>query len=243
MPTFSHGKSVNVFINEFDFSTYFNDVSSSSSVETAETSAFGTDAKSYISGLLDGTISLGGMFESTTSVGTDEFFNAQLGGVTNQVVIVTPQGHVNGRRAVAMQADNTSYEISGAIGDLVMASAEFQSNKGVDSGVVLSSGGEVTSTGNGTSVDNTLASTNGGVAFLSVPVNTRNGTIAVKVQHSADNSTFADLTTFTTVTSAQKTFGRVEVATGTTVNRYLRVNYTVAGSTGSATPVVVFTRR
>ncbi len=41
---------------------------------------------------------------------------------------------------------------------------------------------------------------------------------------------------------ADKTRFKV-VAAGTTVNRYLRVNYTVAGSTGSATPVVAFTRR
>jgi len=243
MPTFSHGKSVNVFVNEFDFSTYFNDETSTNSVETAETSAFGTEAKTYIVGLKDGTISLSGMFEGSAAVGTDEFFDANLGSTTNQKVIVAPEGHANGNRAVAMQADGTSYEVSGAIGDIVQASAEFQSNDGVDNGFILSSGAVVTVTGNGTSVDNTIASTNGGVAFISVPTNTRNGTIAVKVQHSADNSTFADLASFTTVTSTQKTSERVLVATGTTVNRYLRVAYTVAGSTGSATPVVVFTRR
>ncbi len=107
----------------------------------------------------------------------------------------------------------------------------------------LSSGSTVTATGNGTSVDNGASTTNGGAGFLSVPVNTRNGNITVKIQHSADNSTFADLVTFTVVSSTTKTSQRVEVASGTTVNRYLRVNYTVAGSSGSATPVVAFTRR
>jgi hypothetical protein len=92
-------------------------------------------------------------------------------------------------------------------------------------------------------VDNAAASTNGGVAFLSVPTNTRNGTIIVKVQQSADNSTFTDLVTFTTITTSQKISYRVEVAAGTSVARYLRVSYTVAGSTGSATPIVAFSRR
>ena len=32
MPTFAHGKNVNVFINEYDFSTYFNDVSATITV-------------------------------------------------------------------------------------------------------------------------------------------------------------------------------------------------------------------
>ena len=243
MPTFRHGKNVNIFLDEYDFSTYFNSVSASTSIDTAETSAFGTSAKSYVVGHRDGTVSLSGMFEATESVGTDQYFASALGSATKIKVIVAPEGHSNGAGAILLQADDTSYEVSSAIADIVQASAEFQSTDAVEHGVILSSGAAISASGNGTGVDNTTSSLNGGAGFLSVPVNTRNGTIIVKVQHSADNSTFADLATFTTVTSTQKTSERVEVASGTTVNRYLRVNYTVAGSTGSATPVVAFTRR
>ncbi|ANH49229.1 major tail protein 2 [Freshwater phage uvFW-CGR-AMD-COM-C203] len=240
MPTFAHGKNVNVFINEYDFSTYFNDVSATSTVETAEVSAFGSSAKEYIVGLLDGTVSLSGMFDGTAT-GTDVVFSAVLGSTTKQNVIVAPSGHSNGATAIVLEADDTSYEVSGAIADVVQTSAEFQSSDGVEHGKILSSGAAVSATGSGTSVDNAASSANGGVGFVSVPTNTRNGNITVKVQQSADDSTFTDLITFTVVTSTQKTFERVEV-TGT-VARYLRVNYTVAGSTGSATPVVAFARR
>ena len=65
MPTFRHGKSVKVYVDEFDFSSYFNDVSAATTVETAETSTFGSSAKEYIPGLMDGTVSLSGLFEST----------------------------------------------------------------------------------------------------------------------------------------------------------------------------------
>lgn len=241
MPTFRHGKSVKVFVDEFDFSSYFNDVSASTTVETAETSTFGSDAKEYITGLVDGTVSLSGMFEGTADTGTDDYFSSVLGGATKQKVIVATEGHANGGRAVMLESDNTSYEVSGAIADVVQASAEFQSSEGVEHGVILSSGAAVTATGNGTSVDNGAATTNGGVGYLSVPTNTRNGNVTVKIQASADNSTFTDLITFTVVSSTAKTSQRVEV-TGT-VARYLRVNYTVAGSTGSATPIVAFSRR
>jgi len=243
MPTFRHGKNVNVFIDEFDFSTYFNDFSASTSVDTAETSAFGTSAKTYVVGHRDGTISLSGMFEGTASTGTDEFFNTALGNATKALVIVAPEGHSNGTGAIMLEADNTSYEVSGAIADIVQASAEFQSTDAVEHGKILSSGSTVTTTGNGTGVDNGASTTNGGAGFLSVPVNTRNGNITVKIQHSADNSTFADLVTFAVVSGTTTTSEKIEVADGTTINRYLRVNYTVAGSTGSATPVVAFTRR
>ena len=243
MPTFRHGKNINVFIDQYDFSTYFNDVSASTAVDTAETSAFGTSAKTYVVGHRDGTVSLGGMFESTNSTGTDQYFASVLGSATKQKVIVAVEGHSNGTGAIMLQADDTSYEVSSAIADIVQASAEFQSTDAVEHGKILSSGSTVTATGNGTAVDNGASTANGGAGYLSVPVNTRNGNITVKIQHSADNSTFADLVTFTTVTSTSKTSERIEVASGTTVNRYLRVNYTVAGSTGSATPVVAFTRR
>jgi hypothetical protein len=243
MPTFRHGKNVNVFLDQFDFSTYFNDVTASTSVDTAETSAFGTSAKTYVVGHRDGTVSLSGMFESTESTGTDQYFATALGSATKIKLIVAPEGNSNGAGAIMLVADDTSYEVSRAIADIVQASAEFQSTDAVEHGRILSSGATVSATGNGTGVDNGASTANGGAGFLSVTVNTRNGTIAVKIQHSADNSTFADLVSFTTVTSTQKTSERIEVASGTTVNRYLRVNYTVAGSTGSATPVVAFTRR
>jgi hypothetical protein len=243
MPTFRHGKNVNVFLDQYDFSTYFNDVTASTSVDTAETSAFGTSAKTYVVGHRDGTVSLSGMFESTESTGTDQYFATALGSATKIKLIVAPEGNSNGAGAIMLVADDTSYEVSSAIADIVQASAEFQSTDAVEHGKILSSGSTVSATGNGTGVDNGASTANGGAGFLSVPVNTRNGNITVKIQHSADNSTFADLITFTVVSSTSKTSERVEVASGTTVNRYLRVNYTVAGSTGSATPVVAFTRR
>ena len=243
MPTFRHGKNVNVFIDEFDFSTYFNDASASTSVDTAETSAFGTSAKTYITGNRDGTVSLSGMFEGTASTGTDEFFDNALGNTTKALVIVAPEGNSVGAGAIVLEADDTSYEVSSAIADVVQVSAEFQSSDAVEHGKILSSGSAISATGTGTSVDKGASSTNGGAGFLSVPVNTRDGNITVKIQHSADDSTFADLVTFTVVSSTTITSEKIEVAADTTVNRYLRVNYTVAGSTGSATPVVAFTRR
>ena len=241
MPTFRHGKNVRLYVDEFDFSSYFNDASATTNIDTAETSAFGDSAKTYIVGHTDGTVSLSGMFESTASTGTDDFFASALGSSTKQNVIVSLEGTALGSRIVAMQADSTSYEVSSPIGDVVQASVEFQANEGVNHGVLVSNGSAVTATGSGTGVDNGAATTNGGVGYLSVPVNTRNGNITVKIQSSADNSTFADLVTFTVVSGSTVTSERIEV-TGT-VARYLRVNYTVAGSTGSATPVVAFTRR
>ena len=60
--------------------------------------------------------------------------------------------------------------------------------------------------------------------------------MAIKVQHSADNVTYADLLTFTDLTAAG---GQRGAATGT-VNRYTRLVYTATA--GTATFVVGFGR-
>jgi len=115
---------------------------------------------------------------------------------------------------------------------------------GLDGGVLLAASQTITATVANTGVDNAAASTNGGVAHLHVTTNTRNGAITVKVQHSSNNSTWADLFTFTATTSATTTSERIEVAAGTAVNRYLRANVSgFAGSSGTATITVGFARR
>lgn len=243
MPTFRHGKNISVFVDEYDFSAYFSDMTAAEKVDTADVTAFGAAGKAYIVGNQDGTLSLSGFFESTASTGTDQYFAGVKGSTTKQKVIAALEGATVGTRAIMLQADTSSYQVNSAVGDAIKTSAEFQASESLDHGVILSSGSTLSATGNGTGVDNGAASSNGGVAFLSVPANTRNGNITVKVQSSADNSTFADLVTFTTVSSTTKTSERILVAAGTAVPRYLRVSYTVAGSTGSATPTVAFARR
>lgn len=121
--------------------------------------------------------------------------------------------------------------------------AEFQSNNQIENGVVLAGNLAVSTTSTGSAVDNAASSANGGVAHLHVTANTRNGTAVAKVQHSANNSTWADLVTFTTISTGTTTSQRSVVNSGTTVNRYLRALITPAGSTGSLTVTVAFARR
>jgi hypothetical protein len=78
---------------------------------------------------------------------------------------------------------------------------------------------------------------------LHVVTNSHDGDLVVKVQHSSDNSTWVDLLTFATVATTVTSSERKEVAAATTVDQYLRVTYTMAGSTGSVSFLVSFGRR
>jgi len=242
MPTYRHGKNTVVLVDQYDLSSYYKESTTSRSVETAETTAFGNSAKTYITGLKDGTMNLSGMFDGSAGA-VDEFMSTALAGADNNVTVQI-EGNTAGTIAHMLAAQETSYEVSSPVGDVVAITTQLQADGGLESGRVLAPATVVTTatTTNGTSVDNAAASTNGGVAHLHVTANANLGTTTIKVQHSTDNSTWVDLVTFATVATTIKTTQRVVVASGTTVNRYLRSQITTA-STGSITTTVAFARR
>ena len=242
MPTFRHGKNTVVAINGFDATTWFNDATSTRTIDTAETTAFGSTAKTYIASMKDGTLSLKGMFDGTTGA-VDEVFAGIIGAATDPVITVGLEGASIGTGCHMVGAIETTYEVSSPVADLVKVSADFQADGGLDSGKILQSGTISTATTTlGTAVDNTTSSTNGGVGHVHSTANTRSGTTQVKIQHSSDNSTWVDLVTFTGIATTITSGERIVVASGTTVNRYVRSNITTSG-TGSITTSVAFARR
>jgi len=127
MPTFRHGKSTVFKVDNAagtltDISNTLTDVGFPQSVDTAETSTFGSSAKSYVVGLTDSSLSISGNFDATV--------DAHLAGVLGQAASLSfeygPEGSTAGYVKYTGEAYLTSYEKSGAIGDVVSYSAEFQ---------------------------------------------------------------------------------------------------------------------
>jgi hypothetical protein len=239
-----HGKRAAVLLHTIDASAWLNDVSVSETVETAETTTFGVaqGSKTYVAGLNDATVTVGGLFDGDANA-IDDTLAQVLGQDSPVVFIVAESGLAVGNRCACGQAIDTSYEVSSPVADVVSVSAEFQATSEAMRGVLLAAKAAVSSTSDGVNVDHGASTANGGTAVLAVPVNTRNGSVTVKVQHSADNVSWADLVTFAAVTASTVAAERVVVPAGTTVNRHLRATFTVAGSTGSISPVVAFARR
>ena len=240
MPTFRHGKATAVLFNGTDMSPFLNEATTTTEIETAETTTFGSTDKTYITGLADGTISTSGLFDSTANAS-----NAVLTGMIateDNTFTVLPEGAFAGRRSVIANGQLTSYEVSSPVGDVVAISAEIQADGGLLHGVALT-GLETTSSASATTaaIDNSASTAFGALFSLHVVSNDRDGATTIKVQHSADDLTYADLVTFTNV-SASVTDGESITSTGT-VNRYLRTLSTLAGSSGSVTYHVSAARR
>jgi hypothetical protein len=151
-----------------------------------------------------------------------------------------PEGYATvGKPAFFTLADLTEYAIDAAVADAVSMTSSAQSDESVELGWVLHALGAETADGNGTVVDRGASpitpTTRGLVAAIHVTAYASLTSAAIKIQHSTDSSTWADLVAFTSVTAIGSE--RVKVADGTTVNRYLRVVTDVTGS-GSVTFLV-----
>lgn len=233
---FVHGKSTAVLVDQYNLSAYFNSADYSTTLETGEVTAFGATAKAFLPGLLAGSVSLTGFFDSATA-GADAILQAALSASTAKVVSIAPQGvGTVGNRATLGTALETTYQVSAPVGDIVSASAEMEATGGLWGGVVLADLVARTTSSNTTAVDNAASSASGGVANIHVTAVSFTN-VVVKVQHSPDNSTWADLITFTTLTAVGS---ENKTVTGT-IDRYTRAIWTLTGA--SFTAAVTFARK
>ena len=254
MPTFVHGKGVKVYLDEFEMTQYFNSADVTITNETAEVTSFADSSKAYILGLADGTLSCSGMWTADTD-GSDEELNAILGSTSAANITVAEAAGTIGNRATIARCDETNYSIPNPVADVSTITADFQGTSksgtlgtmtyGVTSGFQLTTGSSIdyNALGNLTGVDGTASSSAGGAALLHVPTNSVGGGVTtIKIQHdsASDFSSAADLISFTAVGAATKTSEMV-VCSGT-VNRYVRVTASTAGSSGSITFMVTFAR-
>jgi hypothetical protein len=251
MPTFRHGKTSRVLLNKYDLSPYLNDLSISQSVDPAEVTAFSSSAKSYIVGLRDGKISLGGFFDGQSTDAVDLVMSTAINGSGDDTYSVCPDTWATGKRAILASADQSSYEVSASVSDVVAVKFEAQVDGGVDEGYLISgntSAGSTTVTTATTTAGTVLdlgsagAAANIGVAHLHVTANTWSGTTTFTVYHSTDNISFASLTSFTVVAGSTTTSERKVLAAGT-VNRYIRLDAVTAAGSGSITYTVSLARR
>jgi len=130
---FIHGKKSvfkidNSSASPIDISAFCEEVSLSRDIETAEVTTFGDDAKEYITGLSDATVSFSGKFDAGTASAVDPV----LSGILGQDATVSWAYRVNSASVSTTNPEYqgegilTSYEVSGGVGDAVTFSAELQ---------------------------------------------------------------------------------------------------------------------
>jgi hypothetical protein len=134
---------------------------------------------------------------------------------------------------------SSSYEVLNAGKDLTKINVEYTcTGAGDEDGKILQVLEAKTADWNQASVDNSASSANGGSGYMQCTAGSGFSAFEGKIQHSADDSSWADLITFTS--SVSDPYAERSTVTGT-VNRYLRFTGNVTGS-GTITIFAGFSR-
>lgn len=135
MPTFKHGKNAQFTLAGTNLSDTLNEITMPREIETAETTAFGTQDKTYIVGLSDATVSVSGMFDATVDGAISTVIaNLKSGSIASASFEYGPTGSAASSAKFTGNVLITSYELSSPVGDVVTYSLEMQCTGGITQG-------------------------------------------------------------------------------------------------------------
>lgn len=228
------GKDTKMYANGYNITTFFKTAGVEMGCDLSDITTFGDEAYEFLRGLKYATGTGEGFYDP---INTDPdygsatvlyaVFNAAGGLLLYSFV---PIGDAHGNPVYCVYGPVNSYGVSIDMTEAVPLAFAVESNIGAKRHISHKAMGAVTATGNGTAVNNGAATTTGGSAALHVTVvSGTNPTLDVKIQHSEDNSVWADLLTLAQVTTDNQS--EYKTVTGT-VNQYTREVHTVGG-TGS----------
>lgn len=229
--SFKPGYKARVLVGDFALYTKLSDMGTGFTVDMLEPTTFGDGGnKRALAGLTDSTFNCEGFIDADT--------NSEAAAWTgNTPLSYSHTGFARGESVWLVDTLKTSFEPGSQVAGMSSFSLNGQTDGPVSFGVSLHDLTAETATGNGTGHDGAASSASGGVGHLHVTSFSGLTNAVIKIQHSTDNNTFADLITFSTATG---TTSERKTVTGT-VNRYLRYALTVTG-TGSVTFQTSFAR-
>lgn len=228
-----------LYVGLLQFSGYTKGYNLAYQSEMLDVTVLTSTSKEFIPGHESATFNVDMLLDNAATA-SSQFGILYTAKSTPQVVTLAPSGTARGAETWQVQSNELNFSTTAPVADVVNATVAFQSDGLVDPGVVIDPETAITVDTNGTSVDNTAATSNGGVAHLHVTAYSGLTSNSIILEHSTNNSVWTTLATFTLVTGTGSE--RLVVAPGTTVNRYLRIRDDVTG-TGSCTRFVSFARR
>lgn len=231
----AHGRKARVYVTGVDISNYLKSAGSGGDQDLADSSGLGQEDKTFVVGMQAGKLSLDGMFGAK---GKEAGEVSQIADVLEAAFGVSPinvghlpQGDGFGNRVNILAGALSTVEVSTPYSDIGKISGALSSNIGFSVGASLHASAQETAgekKSEGLDLGATPVKTeHGGVGLLQVFA-VETGPLVVKIQHSADNITFADLITFASVSAGEKA-ETVVLPQGAEVKRYVRALWTLTG--------------
>lgn len=243
-PLFLHGKETELVVNEYDITCFVNNIDLTQDIDLPEVTTFCDDTRRYINGLRNATGSIAGFIDDDADAGIDFFLQATFNLPTSSIWSDAPNGFTVGNLVYLFRALISSYNTTQPVDGVQAFTADLQLDGNLNRGFSLHALAAETATGNSASVDNLVSSATGLVAHLHVVL--ASGTtpsLTVNLADSPDDMTFTDIPGFTFAAATAPDFERLETGPGDTIERYVRSEWIIAGTTPSFTFVVAFARK
>ena len=125
MPTFRHGSKASITVNSVDLSTFSTSVDLSVVQDTGETTTFGSSWKSYIAGVMGGTLRISGYYDGTVTTGPVSALLLAQATATPVAVVYKPGGTLTGQRTDSFNALITNVSESSPVGGVITFSADL----------------------------------------------------------------------------------------------------------------------
>jgi hypothetical protein len=231
---FVNAQQSDVFAGAINYTGYTKSFSRDATVEVLDVTTLANTAKTYIVGQQTSTMSIG-LFMDAAVVAHAATWET----TTPQPVTYCPNGMLITAECMLADALLTQWSTSAPVGGVVEMSISTQNTGPLGgAGVVIGAFGAITTTTNGTAVNNGAATSTGAVAHVHSTAFSGLTSNTITIQDSADGSTgWTTIGTFTAITGT--TYQRITIAG--TVRQYTRVVDTCVG-VGSNTRIVVLAR-
>jgi hypothetical protein len=124
---FVHGKASFISVGGTDLSPFSNSVQMPRDIATADTSHFGTQSKTYLTGMDDSKITIAGLWDSAMDTALQTIISSLISGATQSTAVVFgPAGNATGKPSFSLAAIVTGYEVSTGAGDVVSFTLNLQ---------------------------------------------------------------------------------------------------------------------
>lgn len=225
---FIHGSGSRLYVNGRELSQWVRAISGPREVEANESTTMRGRDRTYVPGLRNGTLSADGLWDDSGAADGFDGYLESIQGTRDLPICWSLGEEAFESIAYGLAGQLTSYEVSTPHDDLAEFSLEVQGSGPRERLIVLHPlGAEESDPGESGVLSVAALSTKGAVIYVQSLAGTATAAMPIAVKHSADQTTWVDLATYTLPAALP---GAARIVVAGTVQRHVKLTWTPGAS-------------